>query len=201
MAMKFLKKAGRSADRLEQLVKDLLSITRLESGDQELRIESFDVLELVKEIFDSLEMRAKSHNVRLEFKHNYIVPIYVDADKKIIRQAFVNLIINSIKYGKSGGLTQLSFYDLDQSYLIEVSDDGEGIAAEHLPRLFERFYRIDNHRSREDGGTGLGLAIVKHAVEAHGETVNVRSTLGLGSTFGFTLHKTKRNILQEVLEV
>lgn len=201
MSIKFLGKAGKSADRLELLVKDLLNIAKLEAGAQELKIESIDVVELVQEIFENLEMRAKANNVRLEFKHHYVTPIYVDADRQLIRQAFVNLIVNSIKYGKNGGLTQISFYDLDTSYLIEVSDDGEGIDAKHLARLFERFYRIDRHRSREDGGTGLGLAIVKHAVEAHEQTVSVRSTLGLGSTFGFTLKKTKRNILQEVLEV
>ena len=123
------------------------------------------------------------------FKEEYDNPIRVVGDKEKVRQVFTNLIVNSIKYGKQGGETELRFYDMDENILTEISDNGIGIAKHHLPRLFERFYRVDKSRARDQGGTGLGLAIVKHIIEAHSQTINVRSAEGVGSTFSFTLKK------------
>lgn len=185
----FLKKAAKSADRMEMLVKDLLTISELESGSQKLDLETFDVYELIKDIMEQLEFKAREKRVNLGFKQGCTPPFFVRADKKKVRQVFVNLITNSIKYGKEGGQTLIGLYDMDKNYLIEVSDNGIGIEEEHLPRLFERFYRVDKARSRDEGGTGLGLAIVKHIVEAHSQNVNVRSNPGDGSTFGVTLEK------------
>lgn len=185
----FLKKAAKSADRMEMLVKDLLTISELESGSQKLDLETFDVYEIIKDILESLEFKALEKKIMLGFKQGCTPPFFVRADKKKIRQVFVNLVTNSIKYGKEGGQTLIGLYDMDKNYLIEVSDNGIGIEEEHLPRLFERFYRVDKARSRDEGGTGLGLAIVKHIVEAHNQNVNVRSNPGSGSTFGVTLEK------------
>ena len=194
--IRFLNKAAKSADRLEELVRDLMDISALETGGVNLNFESFDIVELVKDIFESLELKAKARGMTLALKDGMRGSYYVDADKKSIRQVLVNLIVNSVKYGNVGGHTLVGFYDMHENILIEVSDNGDGIAPEHLPRLFERFYRIDKARSRDDGGTGLGLSIVKHIVEAHGQTLNVRSKESLGSTFGFTLRKTKVKLLQ-----
>lgn len=194
LSKKFLNRAAKSADRLEILVNDLLTISELETENKNLKIEKFDIVELTKDIYESLEIRAKKHQIELGFKKSNYNPIYVWADKKQIQQVLVNLLDNSIKYGKIGGKTNVDFYDMDQNYLIEVSDNGEGIHKNHLPRLFERFYRTDKARSREHGGTGLGLAIVKHIIEAHQKTINVRSQLGVGTTFGFTLSVKKYEI-------
>ena len=188
LTIKFLNKAAKSADRLESLVADLMTISQLESQAVELDFSRFDLVDQIKDIFDSLEMRAKNNSIKLTFKRN-IPQCIVEADKKKIRQVLVNLIDNSIKYGRDGGVTAVNIFDMDDIFLVEVSDDGEGIEERHLSRLFERFYRIDKARSREHGGTGLGLAIVKHIIEAHDQTINVRSSVGLGSTFGFTLKK------------
>ncbi|MFN3528340.1 MAG: sensor histidine kinase [Bacteroidia bacterium] len=185
----FLKKAAKSADRMEHLVKDLLTISELESGSGKLDLETFDIYELIRDIFDALEFKAREKQIALAFKQGCNPPFFVKADKKKIRQVFVNLITNSVKYGKPEGQTLVGMYDMDKNYLIEVSDNGIGIAEEHLSRLFERFYRVDKGRSRDEGGTGLGLAIVKHIIEAHSQTINVRSTPGIGSTFGVTLAK------------
>jgi len=185
----FLKKAAKSADRMEILVKDLLTISELETGETKLDLETFDIWELIRDIYDALEMKATEKGITLGFKQGIHPPFFVQADKKRIRQVFVNLITNSIKYGNSGGSTLAGIYDMDTYYLVEIADTGIGIAEELLPRLFERFYRVDKGRSREEGGTGLGLSIVKHIMEAHNQSVTVRSTEGDGSTFGVTLKK------------
>jgi two-component system phosphate regulon sensor histidine kinase PhoR len=143
----------------------------------------------VKDVFDMSEMRAKEKEISLSFKQDSNKVWNVEADKERIRQVVTNLIVNSIKYGKQNGHTQVGFYDMDENILIEVNDDGIGVEQKNLPRLFERFYRVDKSRSRDQGGTGLGLAIVKHIIEAHHQAINVRSTSGIGSTFGFTLKK------------
>jgi two-component system phosphate regulon sensor histidine kinase PhoR len=187
----FLQKAGKSADRLEALVKDLMDISAMESGGIRLDYEFFDIMELAREVMESLELKARARNIILAFKDGMRGPYVVDADKKSVRQVLVNLLVNSIKYGRTGGQTLIGFYDMHDNMLIEVSDNGDGIAPEHLPRLFERFYRVDKSRSRDEGGTGLGLSIVKHIIEAHNQTINVRSTVGIGTTFGFTLAKAK----------
>ena len=152
-------------------------------------IRKFDIVKLVKETFDNLEMQADLKDINLVFKEGSPKTLFVMGDKERIRQVVTNLITNSIKYGKQKGTTSVGFYDMHDNILIELSDNGIGIGEEHLPRLFERFYRVDKSRARDQGGTGLGLSIVKHIMEAHYQTMNVRSSIGVGSTFGFTLKK------------
>ncbi|GAB2703554.1 ATP-binding protein [Mucilaginibacter koreensis] len=192
MAMQFLNKASRNVDRLSYLIKDLDEISKLESGEIPINYAKFKVNDLIKEVMESLEMKAKKHHIKLIFKQKYDEPINVTADREKIRQVLVNLIDNSFKYGKEGGNTSVSLFNLHDQVLIEVTDDGIGIEEKYLPRLFERFFRTDSSRSRQIAGSGLGLAIVKHIIEAHQQTINVRSTAGLGSTFGFTLQKAKQ---------
>ncbi|HYG15545.1 MAG TPA: ATP-binding protein [Bacteroidia bacterium] len=187
--IRFLKKAAKSLDRLSDLVEDLISISQLETGQLKMEMEKFDIHALTSDIFESLEMRAREKGVTLIFKEGCDKPFWVFADKYRIRQVLVNLIVNSIKYGRTDGRALVSFYDMDENILIEVADNGEGIEEQRLTRLFERFYRVDKHRSRDEGGSGLGLAIVKHIIEAHSQTINVRSRIGMGTTFGFTLRK------------
>jgi two-component system phosphate regulon sensor histidine kinase PhoR len=189
VTIRFLKKAAKSTDRIASLVEDLESISQLESGFLTMELEEFDINELIHDVFESLSMRAAEKNARIDFKEGCDVPFIVEADKDRIRQVITNLLVNSIKYGKENGYTLIGLYDMDENVLIEVTDNGIGIEEEHLPRLFERFYRVDKSRSRDAGGTGLGLAIVKHIIEAHNQTINVRSTKGIGTTFGFTLKK------------
>jgi two-component system, OmpR family, phosphate regulon sensor histidine kinase PhoR len=185
---RFLKKAAKSADRLSDLVADLLAISQLESGELTMEFERFDITSLVKDVYEQFS----TSKVQLLIKEGCNIPFYVYADRYRIRQVLVNLISNSIKYGKENGTTAAAFYDMDENILIEISDNGPGIDKDHLHRIFERFYRIDKSRTREsqEGGTGLGLAIVKHILEAHRQSVNVRSSVGEGTTFGFTLKKS-----------
>lgn len=185
----FLKKAAKSTDRIASLVDDLEAISQLESGFLTMELEVFNINDLIHDIFDSLDFRAKEKNIKLSIKDGCDVPFIVEADKDRIRQVIINLIVNSIKYGKVDGHTFVGLYDMDENILIEITDDGIGIDEEHLPRLFERFYRVDKSRSRDGGGTGLGLSIVKHIIEAHDQTINVRSTKEVGTTFAFTLKK------------
>ena len=189
---KYLERAEKSIDRLINIVNDLDTISKLESSMNKLNLERFDVVALAKEIAEQAEMEADRKEIRISVKgtDNLPSPFWVLADKHYIGQVFVNLIINSIRYGKEGGLTRVHFRDMLDKILVEVEDNGSGIGKEDLPRVFERFYRTDKGRSREQGGTGLGLAIVKHIVEAHGERITVRSEPGVGSTFSFTLPTT-----------
>jgi len=185
----FLLKTEKNIDRLIQLVDDLDIISNLESGEARMEKTRFDIHALTKEVFEFLEDSAKAVNIKFIFGNDDNNTVWVYADRDQIRQVMVNLLDNSVKYGRNGGRTKVSFYDLDENYLIEVSDNGIGIEEQHIPRLFERFYRVDKHRSRAEGGTGLGLAIVKHIIEAHDQTVNVRSSPKIGSTFSYTLKK------------
>jgi two-component system phosphate regulon sensor histidine kinase PhoR len=185
----FLERASDSADRLEELVKDLTSISMLEVGELKMNPEKFDIHELALAVYKDLEMNAVEKKVELKFKEGCNKPFFVTADRSRIHQVLTNLISNAIKYGKENGHVLTGFYDMDKNLLIEITDNGGGIEKEHLPRLFERFYRVDRHRDRSKGGSGLGLAIVKHIIEAHRQTINVRSTPGVGTTFGFTLNK------------
>ena len=185
----YLQKASKSVDRMISLIEDLDEISKLESATIEMNISKFDLVELIKEVMLSLEMQAQNHQVKFIFGNEPTKPIWVMADRDRINQVLVNLMVNSIKYGKENGETLLKLYDMHDNILVEVADDGQGIAEEHLPRLFERFYRTDKGRARKNGGTGLGLSIVKHIIEAHHQTINVRSTLDIGSTFSFTLKK------------
>ena len=188
---KYLERAEKSIDRLINIVNDLDTISKLESSMNKLDMEKFDVVALAKEIADQAEMEADKKGIKISVKgaENLPSPFWALADKHYIGQVFVNLIINSIRYGKEGGQTRIRFRDMLDKILVEVEDNGLGIGKEDLPRVFERFYRTDKGRSREQGGTGLGLAIVKHIIEAHGERITVRSEPGVGSTFSFTLKK------------
>jgi two-component system phosphate regulon sensor histidine kinase PhoR len=186
---KFLERAARNIERLQAIVEDLETINKLEAGQMILDIQEFDLRELADDVFSDLEMRAQKRNIRLAYKDGANQHFRVQADKESIRQVLINLVHNSIKYGVEGGVTKLSFYDMASYILVEISDNGIGIKADKLPHVFDRFYRVDKHRSREAGGTGLGLSIVKHIIEAHKQTINVRSNIGEGSTFGFTLKK------------
>lgn len=156
-----------------------------------LETEQFDIVALAKEIVEHTEMEANKKGVIVQVKgaDSLPSPFWVCADKHYIGQVLINLIINSIRYGKDNGVTRIKFRDMIDKVLVEVEDDGLGITKEDVPRIFERFYRTDKGRSREQGGTGLGLAIVKHIIEAHGELITVRSELGEGSTFSFSLKK------------
>lgn len=188
---KYLERAEKSIDRLINIVNDLDTISKLESSMNQLDMERFDIVALAKEIAEQAEIEADKKGIVLSVKgaENLPSPFWVLADKHYIGQVFVNLVINSIRYGKEGGMTRIRFRDMLDRILVEVEDNGQGIGKEDLPRIFERFYRTDKGRSREQGGTGLGLAIVKHIVEAHGERISVRSEPGVGSTFSFTLKK------------
>lgn len=189
---KFLASTSRNIDRLVNLVSDLDEISKLESGEQLLIQENFVIQDLLKEVYESLEITAKEKNIECSIKKGCEVPLTVYADKEKIRQVFINLVENAIKYGKQNGTVESSFYKVDgRRILIEISDDGYGIAEEHLNRIFERFYRTDIARSRKVGGSGLGLSICKHIIEAHGQNIHVRSKIDVGSTFGFTLQSRK----------
>jgi two-component system, OmpR family, phosphate regulon sensor histidine kinase PhoR len=185
---KFLASTSRNIDRLVNLVGDLDEISKLESGEQLLYQENFVVQELLKEVYESLVINAAEKEIKYIVKKGCEFPLTVYADKEKIRQVFINLVENAIKYGKQNGIIESSFYKVDSKrVLIEVSDNGSGISEEHLPRIFERFYRTDLARSRKIGGSGLGLAICKHIIEAHGQNIHVRSKTDVGSTFGFML--------------
>ncbi|MBY0244842.1 MAG: sensor histidine kinase [Sphingobacteriaceae bacterium] len=190
LAQKFLNKAEKNVERLSYLINDLDSISKLESGEVPINYQKFDFVVLAKEVMEGLEDSAKKKNISLFFKEKYTMPTPVKADREKIRQVLINLLQNSLKYGREEGSTSIKIFELHDQYLIEITDDGIGIEEKYLPRLFERFYRIDSHRSREVGGTGLGLAIVKHILEAHQQTISVRSTPNIGTTFGFTLEKS-----------
>ena len=190
VSKKFLNHAFQNTERLIHLISDLDEITRLESGKQQLHHQHFIIQDLVTEVFDALMIKTQVKNIKCRIKKGCEQPITVYADKEKIRQVITNLVDNAIKYGNQDGYVEASIYKTDNnSVLFEISDDGIGIAEEHLPRIFERFYRTDYGRSRNIGGTGLGLAICKHIIEAHGQIIHVRSTPGVGTTFGFTLSK------------
>ena len=188
---KYLERAEKSIDRLINIVSDLDTISKLENDMNRLKMEEFDIVALTKEIVEQLEIEAAKRSIRLSVKgaDSLPSPFWVTADKHFVGQVLVNLITNSIHYGKDGGTTRIRFRDMADKVLVEVEDTGIGIPKEDMPRIFERFYRVDKGRSRGQGGTGLGLAIVKHIVEAHGERITVRSELGAGTTFAFPLKK------------
>ncbi len=188
VSMRFLENASRNIDRMVTLVNDLDEITRLESGEQPLLKENFVIQELIREIYESLSIKTVKKHIATSIKKGCEQPIVVTADKEKIKQVLINIISNATKYGKENGHIVASIYKIDGKHvLVEISDDGIGIAEEHLPRIFERFYRTEQGRSRDGGGTGLGLAICKHIIEAHGQTIHVRSKPDIGTTIGFTL--------------
>ncbi len=185
----YLKRAERSTNRMINIVEDLDSIARLESGEFQLKLETFNVIKLAEEVLELLEMFAHQKNIKIGFDKNYNRAIKVRADRKRIMEVLNNLIGNSVKYGKEGGKTTIGFTDTGTSVLVDISDNGIGIEEKKLPRIFERFYRVDKSRSRESGGTGLGLSIVKHTIQAHNQTITVRSRVDHGTTFIFSLDK------------
>ena len=187
----FLKRASKGVDRMTKIVEDLDVITKFESERIKLDLKNFDVILLAKEIIDDLEIKANARSIKLVFNKEYRDSIMTIGDRDKIAQVFQKLITNAISYSNDGKQEEIRFFDIEDNVLIEVSDQGLGIEEKHLSRLFERFYRVEKSRARHQGGTGLGLAIVKHIVEAHDQTINVRSTIGEGSTFSFTLRKAK----------
>ena len=190
--MKYLDRANKGVERLVAVIKDLDMIAKLENDGMKLNIQVFNILELIQNVFDLFEMRAKKRNISLTFDKIYEFPVFVKGDIERIEQVLINLVVNSIKYGKPNGTTIVGVETYNnQKFIIKVNDNGEGIKKEHLPRLFERFYRVDQSRSREQGGSGLGLSIVKHIVEAHGENILLKSTYSEGSEFSFTLEKAR----------
>jgi len=191
---KYLSRASKGVERLIYIVKDLDMITKLEAGDLNLQRENFDIVELTQATFDLMEMKAHKKKITLTFDLDYKEPIMVSADKERIQQVLTNLIVNSIKYGKEGGTTEISIENLVKNkVIVRVTDNGEGIEKQNIPRLFERFYRVDKSGSRKEGGSGLGLSIVKHIIEAHKEKIYVESVFGVGSEFSFTLEKSKKS--------
>lgn len=188
----FLERASKATDRITRILEDLDQITRLEVEDLKVEFKPFDIVELTKEVFESFEIIAKEKNIKLKCDKEYINGIYVLGDRGKIGQVLTNLIGNSIFYGNENGETVARFFSVDEIVTIEISDNGPGIEEKSLPRLFERFYRVEKSRNRNEGGSGLGLAIVKHIIESHDQTITVRSTIGMGSTFSFTLDKSNR---------
>jgi two-component system phosphate regulon sensor histidine kinase PhoR len=187
---KYLKRADKSVERLTYIIKDLDLITQIEASTLKLEISSFNIITLVNEIIDELEISASKKKIKLLLDNKFKGEVTVSADKNRIQQVLVNLISNSINYGKEKGTTEITFQAENDKCLIRVNDNGLGISEENMPRLFERFYRVDVSRSRTHGGSGLGLAIVKHIIDAHGESINVVSAIGIGSEFSFTLKKS-----------
>ncbi|WP_250433251.1 sensor histidine kinase [Hanstruepera flava] len=189
---RYLERANKGVERLIYIVKDLDMITKLEVGDLSLNKEHFDIVELVQNVFDLLEMKAAKKKITLTFDMVYSKPIMVNADRERIQQVLTNLIVNSIKYGSEKGTTEISIENLIKNkVIVRVTDNGEGIAKEHLKRIFERFYRVDKSGSRKEGGSGLGLSIVKHIIEAHDERIYIESEVGVGSEFSFSLEKAE----------
>ncbi len=187
---KYLKRSSKAIDRLTYLVKDLDLISQFESGVKSIEKEKFDILSIISNVYELLEMESKKNKISLELDKNYLNPIFVMADKDRIQQVITNLVMNSIKYGVENGTTEISIQDLNkEKFIISVTDNGLGISKEHLPRLFERFYRVDKSGNRKKGGSGLGLSIVKHVIEAHNEKIFVESNKNVGSEFSFTLEK------------
>ncbi|VAV84708.1 Phosphate regulon sensor protein PhoR (SphS) [hydrothermal vent metagenome] len=189
---KYLKRADKGVERLIYIIKDLDMITKFEAGDLSLEIEPFDIVERIQNVFELLEMKAAKKKITLTFDMDYNTPIMVNGDKERLQQVISNLVVNSIKYGQNNGTTEVSIENLIKNkVIVRVTDNGEGIEKEHIPRLFERFYRVDKSGSRKEGGSGLGLAIVKHIIEAHQEKLYIESEYGIGSEFSFTLEKAE----------
>jgi two-component system phosphate regulon sensor histidine kinase PhoR len=186
----YLQRAERSVDRMIAIVEDLQAITQLETGELELDIDRFEIVSLAQDVIDAEEMRAKANQIHFEMINTTGHPVYVMGDRFRIRQVLVNLVVNSVRYGRENGETKVKIHDAGDKIIVEVADNGIGISKVHLPRVFERFYRVDKSRSRAQGGTGLGLAIVKHIIEAHRQNIEVISTEGVGSSFSFSLKKS-----------
>ncbi len=187
----YLKRTEKSIDRMISIVEDLESITKLESGELKLNMDKFDIVKTVEEVIEMEHWQASENKIKVQIINKPEKPILIRADKKRILEVLTNLIVNAIKYGKKKGYVNIVFHDMDDNIIVEIADNGIGIEKKDLPRIFERFFRVDKSRSREQGGTGLGLSIVKHIIEAHNQSINVRSVIDQGTTFNFTLEKAK----------
>jgi len=189
---KYLQRAEKGVERLIFIVQDLDMISKLEIGDLNLNVSKFNIIEVVQNVFDLLEMKAEVKSIMLSFDNKYSKPIMVFGDKEKIQQVVMNLVVNSIKYGKNNGSTEVGIEDLvNNKVIVRVTDNGEGIEKQYIPRLFERFYRVDKSGARAEGGSGLGLSIVKHIIEAHDEKIYIESQFGVGSEFSFTIEKAE----------
>lgn len=188
----YLGRTEKSINRMISIVEDLETISRLEAGELELKRSDFDIIELIANVYDMHQVKANEKEISLIFGNESTKPIFVNADKKRIFEVLSNLVINALKYGKKNGFIQTRIYDMHKYILVEIKDNGKGISTENLTRVFERFYRIDKGRSREEGGTGLGLSIVKHIIDAHDQTINVKSKIDKGTAFSFTLDKSQK---------
>lgn len=189
--MLYLKRTEKSIDRMVSIVEDLESITKLESGELKLNMVKLDILKIVEEVIEMESWQASERKINVQVVNKPERPIFVKADRKRILEVVTNLIVNAVKYGKKKGFVNILFHDMEDNIIVEVSDNGIGMDKKDLPRIFERFFRVDKSRSREQGGTGLGLSIVKHIIEAHDQSINVRSVVDHGTTFNFTLEKAK----------
>lgn len=187
----FLERAAKAIERMTFILEDLDELTKLEVNELKLEIRPFDIRDLAREVIDSFEIKAREKGISIRFSKEFNNAIMVKADRGKIAQVFTNLISNSISYGNEGGETLIRFYEVDDIVTVEISDNGPGIDMDHIPRLFERFYRVEKSRNRNEGGSGLGLSIVKHILDAHNQTISVRSTVGIGSTFTFSLDRYK----------
>jgi two-component system phosphate regulon sensor histidine kinase PhoR len=187
----FLERAEKAIERMTNILDDLDTLTRMEVNELKLLIRPFDIRELAKEVMDSFEIKAREKGITIRFSKDYSKEIMVAADKGKIAQVLTNLISNSISYGNQNGETLVRIFEVDDLITIEISDNGPGIEPDEVPRLFERFYRVEKSRNRNEGGSGLGLSIVKHILDAHQQTISVRSSIGIGSTFTFSLDKFK----------
>ena len=187
----YLRRASKNAERMNTIVNDLETLAKMESVDFTLEMTTFNIKELAFEVMEALQLQAKKKNITLRFKKMSNESHDVIGNQDAMYNVFSNLISNSIKYGKEKGTTKIGFHEIEDLVVVEVVDNGRGISEQHLPHIFDRFYRVDKSRSRQDGGTGIGLAIVKHIVEAHGQQIRVRSTLGAGTTFTFSMSKSK----------
>lgn len=187
----YLNRSEKSIDRMISIVEDLESINKLETGELKPKFSVFDIVKIVEDVYESEQRLSNERKILLMFGEKPDKPLMVKGDRKRIIEVLTNLVINAIKYGKKNGFVKIGFYDFDDKIMLEVSDNGIGIDKKDLPRIFERFFRVDKSRSREQGGTGLGLSIVKHIIEAHNQTINVQSVFNKGTTFTFTLEKAK----------
>ncbi len=192
LRVKYIQRASKGVERLINIVQDLDMISKFEVGDLNIDIDGFDIIAEIQNVFDLLEMKADAKNIILMFDEKYVSPIIVYADKDKIQQVLTNLVMNSIKYGKENGTTEIAVEKISKTkILVRIYDNGQGIEQQHMSRIFERFYRVNKSGSREEGGSGLGLAIVKHIIEAHNEKIFVQSTHQIGSEFSFTLKTSK----------
>lgn len=196
-AHQYLQKALANVERLDAIVSDLLEISKFEAGQIHLEKKAFDIIALAKKVFFQYQHMADENKASLTIDYKF-KSLYVWGDPKRITQVLENLVSNAIKYGKKEGEVILRFYDLDEQIIVEVNDDGPGIAEEHLHRVFERFFRADKSRSRSIGGTGLGLSIVKNIIEAHDQSITVRSEVGIGTTFSFTIEKATQEAIDQM---